>query len=36
LLARITGPRLGTFPAPHARGLKMIFSVIPSVYFVTQ
>jgi hypothetical protein len=36
LLARITGPCLGTFLTPHARGLKMIFSVIPSVYFVTQ
>ena len=36
LLARMTGPRRGTFFTPHARGRKRIFSVIPSVYFVSQ
>ena len=36
LLARMTGPRRGTFLTPHARGRKTIFSVSPSVYFVTQ
>jgi hypothetical protein len=32
----MTGPRRGTFFAPHARDRKRIFSVIPSVYFVSQ
>ena len=36
LLARMTGPRRGTFLTPHARGRKTIFSTTPSVYFVTQ
>ena len=36
LLARMTGPRRGTFRRPRDHGRNTSLSATPSVYFVTQ